>query len=310
MRATLATAGFLTVVIVAASPLAAAGPSPLAAAGPSPLGAAGPSPLAAAAGPSPLAAAGPSPLAAAGPSPLAAAAPWPVAVAAASPLAAAGPSPASVRTVRCSIARREAAFHARMQRLAGAERMAMRFTLLERGGAGGFAPVKVPGLRRWHRSRPGVSAFGYRQGVRNLMENAVYRMRVDFRWFSAEGELIRSMRRRSSPCRQYAALPNLRAKVRGQTPSAVPGVVRYLVRLKNDGNAAASDASVALAVDGDVVDTIGGITLAAGERRTVAIRGPECDRAVEVRADPDDTIAESSEEDNADAVDCDDLAVG
>jgi hypothetical protein len=252
MRATLATAGFLTVVIVAASPLAAAGLSPLAAA--------------------------------------------------ASP-------PASVKTVRCSIARHEAAFHARMQRLAGAERMAMRFTLLERGGAGEFAPVKVPGLRRWHRSRPGVSAFGYRQGVRNLMENAVYRMLVDFRWFSAEDELIRSMRRRSSPCRQYGALPNLRAKVLGETPSAVPGVVRYLVRLKNDGNAAASDASVALVVDGDVVDTVGGITLAAGERRTVAIRGPECDRVVEVSADPDDTIAESSEEDNVDAVDCDDLAV-
>jgi hypothetical protein len=261
MRATLATAGFLTVVIVAPSPLAAAGPSPLAAAGPSLLAAAAP------------------------------------------------PPPASVKTVRCSIPRHEAAFHARMQRLAGAERMAMRFTLLERGGAGELAPVKVPGLRRWHRSRPGVSAFGYRQGVRNLVENAVYRMRVDFRWFSEEDEPIRSMRRRSSPCRQYGALPNLRAKVLGQTPSAVPGVVRYLVRLKNDGNAAASDASVALVVDGDVVDTVGGITLAAGERRTVAIRGPECDRVVEVRADPDDTIAESSEEDNVDAVDCDDLAV-
>jgi hypothetical protein len=224
MRATLATAGFLTVVIVAASPLAAAAPPPVAAAGPS-------------------------------------------------PVAAVGLSPALVKTVRCSIARHEAVFHARMQRLAGAERMAMRFTLLERGGAGGFAPVKVPGLRRWHRSRPGVSAFGYRQGVRNLMENAVYRMRVDFRWFSPEGELVRSMRRRSSPCRQYGALPNLRAKVVGQTPSAAPGVVRYLFRLKNDGNAAASD------------------------------------EVVEVRADPDDTIAESSEEDNADAVDCDHLAV-
>jgi subtilase family serine protease len=88
----------------------------------------------------------------------------------------------------------------------------------------------------------------------------------------------------------------------------MPGVVRYLVRVKNDGNAAANDASVALVVDGDVVDTVGEITLAAGERRIVTIRGPECDRVVEVRADPDDTIAESSEEDNADAVDCDDLA--
>ena len=229
------------------------------------------------------------------------------ALGAAASFAAAGSPPASVKTVRCSVARHEAAFHARMERLAGADRMAMRFTLLEWGGAGQFAPVEVPGLRRWHRSRPGVSAFGYRQGVRNLMENAVYSMRVDFRWFSPEGELLRGMRRRSSPCRQYAALPNLQAKVVGQTPGAMPGVVRYHVRVTNDGTAAASDVSVALLVDGDVVDTVGGIALAAGERRVVAIPGPECDRVVEARADPDDTIAESSEEDNAHSAECDDL---
>jgi CARDB len=232
-----------------------------------------------------------------------------VALGAAAPFAGAGPPPASVKTVRCSIARHEAAFHARMQPVDAAERMALRFTLLERAGAGELEPVKVPGLGRWHRSRPDVSAFGYRQGVRSLAEDAVYRMRVDFRWYSSEEELVRGMRLRSSPCRQYAAMPNLRAAILGQTPGAVPDVVRYLVRVKNDGDAPAGDVSVALLVDGDVVDTAGGIALPAGERHVVAIPGPQCDREVEARADPDDTIAESSEEDNAHTVECEDLVV-
>jgi hypothetical protein len=231
------------------------------------------------------------------------------ALAAGSSFAAPGPPPATVKTVRCSIARHDAAFHARMHRLEATERMAIRFTLLERAGDEGFAPVRVPGLGRWHRSRSGVSTFGYRQGVRSLVENAVYRMRVEFRWYTSDGDVLRDLSRRSPPCRQYVSLPNLRAELLGQRPAAVRGVVRYRVRVKNDGGAATSDASVALIVDGHVVDTVGGITLAAGERTEFAIRGPACRQAVEVGADPEGAIAESSEDDNVHSVRCEDLAV-
>ena len=44
-------------------------------------------------------------------------------------------------------------------RLEDADRMGLRFTLLERTGEATFEPVVAPGLGRWQRSRPGVSAL-------------------------------------------------------------------------------------------------------------------------------------------------------
>jgi CARDB len=225
-------------------------------------------------------------------------------------LAAADTAPASVKTVKCSLAEQEAIFLARMQLLEGSERMGMRFTLLERTGIEGFEPVKAPGLGRWQRSRPGVGTFSYRQGVRGLLENAVYRMLIDFRWYSPEGDVVEELRRRSPSCRQHVDLPNLRAHVVGATPAAVAGVVRYSVRLSNDGPAAASAVPLALIVDGNVVDTVSVSRLAAGEIRLLTIRGPDCRRTVEVQADPDGAIAESSEDDNVHAIPCAELPRG
>lgn len=218
---------------------------------------------------------------------------------------AAGEAPAtSVRTIRCSLSDHEAVFYARMQRLQHADRMALRFTLLERAGDDAFEAVKAPGLGRWQRSRPGVSAFGYRQGVRGLLENAVYRVRVDFRWYGSDGQVIEELHRRSPACRQYEELPNLRAHVVGAEAGAVEGVVRYSVRVSNDGSADTSGVPVALSVDGNVVDTANGGSLDAGEARFITIRGPDCRRTVQVEADPEGEIAESSEDDNVHVVSC------
>ena len=220
--------------------------------------------------------------------------------------ASAATTPAYVKTIKCSIADHETGFYARMRQVAGSDRMAMRFTLLERTGAEGFTRVRAPGLDRWQRSRSGVSAFGYRQSVRNLLENAVYRMRVDFRWFSPDGEVVEELQRRSSACRQYEALPNLRAELVGARTGSMPGVVRYFVRVSNDGKATASAIPVALTVDRGEVDTVTVPVLEAGEEIVLTIRGPECRDVVEAEADPEGTIAESSENDNAHEVDCDD----
>src|SRR5919197_2658475 len=109
--------------------------------------------------------------------------------------------PASVRTLKCSLTDHEAIFYARMQRLEDADRMGLRFTLLERTGGEGFEPVRAPGRGRWQRSRPGVSTFSFRQSLRGLLENSAYRVRVDFRWYSPEGEVVDELHRRSPPCR-------------------------------------------------------------------------------------------------------------
>jgi hypothetical protein len=218
--------------------------------------------------------------------------------------ASAAPLPASVRLVSCSIAEHEAAFKGRMKQLPGASRMAMRFTLLEESGDSGARRVQAPALRRWRSSKPGVRVFAYRQGFRNLPENASHRVRVDFRWYAEDGTELARTRRRSARCRQYLALPNLIARITDMRPSKSPGVMRYEALVKNTGRAAATLVPVRLTVDGTVVDTRTFDSLAPGERRTFVILGPECDRLARLEADPERMIAESSDADNAYELDC------
>ena len=223
--------------------------------------------------------------------------------AAAPPAAAAERLPASVSLMDCSFEEHSAAFYARMRVVEGADRMALRFTLLERTGVEGFRPLKALGLRRWHWSKPGVSALRYRQGVRNLAENAIYRVRVDFRWYSASGEELERTTRRSPRCRQFLELPNLTAEIVRIGRTKVAGVARYELLVLNTGRAAVPGVSVRLAVDGGIVDTV---TLALGPReaRELVIRGPECHQRATVEADPDRLIAESAEDDNLHELSC------
>jgi CARDB len=212
-------------------------------------------------------------------------------------------SPASVRVVACSFEEHEAAFRGSMRRVEGSDRMAMRFTLMERTGTGGFKPLKAPGLGRWRRAKQGVVNFGYRQVVQALPENAIYRMRLDFRWFAPDGSVLLHLQRNSASCRQFAALPNLRVELLGAGPTKVPGVVRYRVLVVNAGKAAVT-APVRLSVDGGVIDTASVADLLPGEWREIGFRGPSCTSFVTAEADPDETIVESSEDDNADELAC------
>jgi CARDB protein len=217
--------------------------------------------------------------------------------------AAAAPPPASVKVTACSVETHEAAFSARMRQLPGGSRMAMRFKLFELTGPHAIRRVKVPGLRRWRSSKPGVRTFSYRQGFRNLPENASHRVVVDFRWLAADGTVIERATRRSARCRQFVRLPNLVAKIQALIPR-MPGVVRYEALVRNTGRASASAIPVRLTVDGKVVDTVTIASLAPGERRSVVIRGPECHETVRLEVDPDRSIAESSDLDNAHQLSC------
>ena len=58
---------------------------------------------------------------------------------------------------------------------------------------------------------------------------------------------------------------------------------------------------------GDVVDTIS-FPLGAGEAKSVVVRGPRCQTLVRAEADPEKTIAETSEADNAHELTCANLA--
>lgn len=218
--------------------------------------------------------------------------------------AGAAPAPASVKLVKCSIQNHEAAFYARMQKIPGASRMALRFTLLQETADDSAQRIKVPGLRRWRSSRPGVKVFGYRQGFRNLPENASHRVRVGYRWYAEDGSELARATRRSARCDQFVELPNFVARIAAVIPTKVSGVVRYRAVVLNNGKAAASSVPVRLTVDGKVVDTVTLASLGPGEQRSVSIRGPECSRLAKLEADPEKAIAESSDADNLHELSC------
>ncbi len=218
--------------------------------------------------------------------------------------AGAAPAPASVKLVKCSVEEHEAAFYARMQQVPGTSRMALRFRLLEETGAERPTRVKVPSLSRWRSSRPGVKAFGFRQGFRQLPENASHRVRVDYRWYAQDGTELARATRRSARCRQFEELPNLFARIAAELRTKVQGVVRYEVNVGNAGRAAASAVPVRLTVDGNIVDTVTIASLAPGEHRAIVIRGPECTRLVRLEVDPEHAIAESSDVDNVHELPC------
>src|ERR671916_995127 len=219
-------------------------------------------------------------------------------------LAAALPAPpASVKLAECSVEESSAAFYARMRAVPDADRMRMRFIVQERHN-GVYERLHARGLSRWHRSKPGVSAFGYRQTIRGLRPGSAYRARVSFRWYSADGELVERTRRTSRACRQFDEVPNLTSAVAGYGPTKVPGVVRYLMRIANTGAAPAHEAEARLSVDGGMVDTVTIASLEPGASRDVAVLGPECTTSVSSVADPDGVIVESFEDDNAHTVNC------
>jgi hypothetical protein len=214
--------------------------------------------------------------------------------------AGAGPRVAGVRVAECSPASHSAVFYARMTRVQGSSAMAMRVTLLTRTGTAGFAPVAVPGLGVWRSAKPGKAAFAVRQRVRNLVNGAAYRARVDFRWRDGKGKLIRSRRRTSHSCKlARTPLPNLRAHVVSATPTKVKDVLRYGVRVGNTGSAPAQDVPVRLSVDGSEVNTRTVASLDPGQTTVLFFRGPACDRTVEAVVDPAGAIPESDETDNA-----------
>lgn len=95
---------------------------------------------------------------------------------------------------------RFAEFTATMPARAGTERMAMRFSLFERGGGGWIHLRDVPGFDRWERSERRRSGFVFTKRVEALEAGKRYMARVRFRWYDGEGDLQRRAARRSPSC--------------------------------------------------------------------------------------------------------------
>jgi CARDB len=212
-----------------------------------------------------------------------------------------------VKVTRCSRVLDEAVFHGKMRRVEDSKRMAMRFTLLERTGTEGFLPVPAPKLGRWHRSRLDVGGFGYKQSVRNLAAGSVYSMRVDYRWYDEDGKVVKRARKRSASCPNPTALPNLRVRIVGVRKTTAEDTDRYFVKVMNAGQAPAGNVPVTFSVDGVMGGSATVPLLYAKSSKVVSIRAPECEGFVEAVADPDESIAETSELDNGHQLACQDL---
>lgn len=209
-----------------------------------------------------------------------------------------------VVVAQCNKVDRSAAFVGKMRKVRDGERMWMRFTLLERAlPARAFVPLVVPGLDVWHKSRPGVKRFSFRQRVRALTEAAIYKADVEFRWFDEDGQLVRQTLERSHRCRQPGTLPNLRVHRVGRRPSG-----QYFVRVSNGGRDMATGASVQLFVDGQDAGTVELPDISPNGVVGAPFSGPDCVGSVQAVVDPTASVRESVEDDNARTVSCAELS--
>jgi hypothetical protein len=176
--------------------------------------------------------------------------------------------------------------------------MAMRFTLINRAGAGPPSVVDNPSLSQWRKSHTGVSRFGYAQSVEGLEPGGVYAVQVQFRWFDAHGKVIRSVKRTSDSCRQEGKLPNLSVTRVSARAGQASGTELYSVDVTNSGLGDARIVNVNLFVDGAAADSYRLDQVKAGETVTVHFTAPSCKRALRMVVDKNDTIAETNEDDN------------
>lgn len=193
---------------------------------------------------------------------------------------------------------RAATFYARMYAVKGTDRMAMRFTLIDRAGDGPAQVVDSPALAQWRKSDHGVARFGYAQSVAGLDAGGVYAVQVQFRWTDARGKVLRSVKRTSDACRQEGELPNLSITRVAARPGESSGTELYSVDLTNTGQGEARFVSVDIFVDGAGTDAATVDLVKPGETVTVRFTGPVCKRGVRALADKGKTVRETNEDDN------------
>lgn len=222
-------------------------------------------------------------------------------------VAAAQPGATSVQLLECNTgkrpSRRSAVFRAEMSQIATAERMRLRFSLIEKVGT-----TRVwSGVTKseWRNSNPDVTRFAYQQRVVGLKPATKYRMTVTFQWLDGDGEVVAKDSSGSKVCRQRGKLPNLgiRDDVR-MRQARTPGTYRYAVKIHNNGPARSPRTKLRLTVDGAEVDARPIGRLRSGERRLIRFVGPACRKNVRAEIDPGGVVREITEKDNVRITGC------
>src|SRR4051794_33002547 len=144
------------------------------------------------------------------------------------------------KVVACDVTSNDkaATFYGRMDTIAGASRMQIRFQLQERLGRDDtWSKLDVPTLHQWHTSQAGVKRFGWKQTVDALRVGGAYKARVQYRWLSAAGTVLDSAARDTQVCR--GPLPNLAVRDLSVKPGPTADTRSYRVAVGNTGKIAA-----------------------------------------------------------------------
>jgi hypothetical protein len=198
---------------------------------------------------------------------------------------------------------RAAAFYGRIDAIPGASKLALRFVLLERLGRDNtWSKLDLPALRQWHTSQAGVKRYGWKQTVDNLHLGGAYKVRIQYRWFSASGVVLDSQTRDTPVCK--GPIPNIALGQLTMKPGPTADTRTYLIEVQNTGKTDADRVDVSLSVDGAVLDTVTLDHLAAGDTRIVSFNGPVCRREISVKVDPGNSIGERLEDDNSQVLSC------
>lgn len=201
----------------------------------------------------------------------------------------------------CDKAHQSAAFEGRMDAIADADRMQMRFVLqVSTPEKPRWSRLNVPGFSAWVTSEEGRTRYVYTKRVESLLAPATYRVKMRFRWLDADGAVLKSARAISRSCRQPDRRPDLRV-IDLSARRMGPGSRRYDVVVRNSGrkDAPASVVELELA-DGTVL--LGQVPpIAPGDLEDVFLSGPACAPGDELTAiaDADDEVDERDEDGNA-----------
>jgi hypothetical protein len=182
---------------------------------------------------------------------------------------------AAIETCQTSAlpAQRVVSFVGSMPAIGGAERMQMRFELQRR------RPLEriwrtlhgVAGFDVWESALPGRIGFVFHKRVDGLQPSVSYRARVLFRWYDADGAIVRRAHRGTPPCFQPDLRPDLVAGALRAVLDARPALAIYTLVVRNDGRSGAGPFTVRVA---------GGATevaqLAAGSQAEVTVVAAAC----------------------------------
>jgi hypothetical protein len=191
---------------------------------------------------------------------------------------------------------RVAVFAAQIGAVPGSDRLQVRFDLNERLPGGKWHRVPAPGLGVW--STSGADIFRRSKPVIGLQAPANYRATVRFRWLDGK-KVLRRATRRTPVCRQPDAGPDLRV-VDVEVRPAEGNRGRYLVTLRNEGQAVASAFDVVLSIGDGRLPPQTLEALGPGVETVVSFTGPRCVAGDVLLAalDPDGRLDERDRSDN------------